>query len=207
MGSSAQTLNKRQKEIFEFIKNTVRKKGFPPSIREIGEAVGVSSSSTVHSHLHSLESKGLIKRDPAKPRTITIEVDEESPAAREIQYYPLLSKISSLKPVICQENVCGTFPLPTDWVGAKNVFIMETNGDSMKEAAILSGDQIIVRMQDTAEDGDIVVAIVNDEPTVKRYFKEQGYIRLEPDNHRMKPILIKYVSIIGKVIGVMRKFC
>ncbi|MDQ0154998.1 transcriptional repressor LexA [Robertmurraya andreesenii] len=201
-------LSKRQQDILEFIKDEVKLKGYPPSVREIGEAVGLASSSTVHGHLARLESKGLIRRDPTKPRAIEIlDLDEESSIPKsKVVNVPVVGKVTAGLPITAIENVEEYFPLPERLAPAdENVFMLEIMGESMIEAGILDGDYVIVRQQQAASNGDIVVAMTEeDEATVKRFFKEKDYIRLQPENSTMEPIILKNVSILGKVIGVYR---
>jgi len=201
-------LSKRQQDILEFIKNEVKQKGYPPSVREIGEAVGLASSSTVHGHLARLETKGLIRRDPTKPRAIEIlDLDEDAhiPKSNVINV-PILGKVTAGQPITAIENVEEFFPLPERLAPAdEQLFMLEVMGDSMIEAGILDGDYVIVRQQGTANNGDIVVAMTEeDEATVKRFFKEKDYFRLQPENAALEPIILKNVSILGKVIGVYR---
>ncbi|MGD9679466.1 MAG: transcriptional repressor LexA [Vulcanibacillus sp.] len=200
-------LSSRQREILEFIKSRVKQKGYPPSVREIGEGVGLASSSTVHGHLERLEKKGYIKRDPTKPRAIEI-ISEELNSNIDIDYVkvPILGKVTAGEPITAIENIEGYFTLPAPVVKNYDVFMLSVQGDSMIEAAILDGDSIIVRKQSTANNGDIVVAMTeDDEVTVKRFFKENTYVRLQPENSSMKPIILRNVSILGIVIGVYRE--
>lgn len=202
-------LSKRQQDILDFIKGEVRKKGYPPSVREIGEAVGLASSSTVHGHLARLESKGLIRRDPTKPRAIEIlEVDESTTIPKSnVVNVPVVGKVTAGLPITAIENVEEYFPLPERLAPAdEQVFMLEIMGNSMIEAGILNGDFVIVKQQQTANNGEIVVAMTEeDEATCKRFFKEKDYIRLQPENSTMEPIILKNVSILGKVIGVYRQ--
>ncbi len=201
-------LSKRQQDILNFIKEEVRSKGYPPSVREIGEAVGLASSSTVHGHLARLESKGLIRRDPTKPRAIEIlDLDEATKIPQSnVVNVPVIGKVTAGQPITAIENVEEYFPLPDKYVSPdEHVFMLEIMGNSMIEAGILNGDMVIVRQQQTANNGDIVVAMTEEnEATVKRFFKEQNYIRLQPENSTMEPIILRNVSILGKVIGVYR---
>ena len=200
-------LSKRQQDILDFIKSEVRQKGYPPSVREIGEAVGLASSSTVHGHLARLESKGLIRRDPTKPRAIEIidNINLHIPKSKVINV-PIVGKVTAGLPITAVENVEEFFPLPENLAPAdEQLFMLEVMGESMIEAAILDGDYVIVRQQNTANNGDIVVAMTDeDEATVKRFFKEKDYFRLQPENSTMDPIILQNVSILGKVIGVYR---
>ncbi|NRD79057.1 transcriptional repressor LexA [Bacillus sp. BRMEA1] len=202
-------ISKRQQDILEFIKEEVKSKGYPPSVREIGEAVGLASSSTVHGHLARLESKGLIRRDPTKPRAIEIlEVDESAniPKSRVVNV-PVVGKVTAGMPITAIENVEEFFPLPERLVPDDDqVFMLEIMGESMIEAGILDGDYVIVKQQQTANNGDIIIAMTEeDEATCKRFFKEKDYIRLQPENSTMEPIILRNVSILGKVIGVYRQ--
>ena len=190
-----------------FIKDEVRKKGYPPSVREIGEAVGLASSSTVHGHLARLESKGLIRRDPTKPRAIEIlEFDNLVEFRPNVVNVPLIGKVTAGLPITAIENIEEFFPLPeTFGTSEDNLFMLEIMGDSMIEAGILNGDYVVVKQQQTANNGEIVVAMTeDDEATVKRFFKEESYFRLQPENSSMEPIIVEKVSILGKVVGVYR---
>ncbi|MCZ8535710.1 transcriptional repressor LexA [Paenisporosarcina quisquiliarum] len=201
-------VSKRQEDILAFIKDEVRKKGYPPSVREIGEAVGLASSSTVHGHLARLESKGLIRRDPTKPRAIEIlELDNVTELRPNVVNVPLVGKVTAGLPITAIENIEEFFPLPeTFGTSEDNLFMLEIMGDSMIEAGILNGDYVVVKQQQTANNGDIVVAMTeDDEATVKRFFKEQSYFRLQPENSSMDPIIVEQVSILGKVVGVYRQ--
>ncbi|MGE6488056.1 transcriptional repressor LexA [Paenisporosarcina sp. NPDC076898] len=201
-------VSKRQEDILAFIKDEVRKKGYPPSVREIGEAVGLASSSTVHGHLARLESKGLIRRDPTKPRAIEIlELDNVTELRPNVVNVPLVGKVTAGLPITAIENIEEFFPLPeTFGTSEDNLFMLEIMGDSMIEAGILNGDYVVVKQQQTANNGDIVVAMTeDDEATVKRFFKEQSYFRLQPENSSMEPIIVEQVSILGKVVGVYRQ--
>lgn len=200
-------ISKRQQLILDFIKDEVRKKGYPPSVREIGEAVGLASSSTVHGHLARLESKGFIRRDPTKPRAIEILDTEDNIPRSNVINVPIVGKVTAGQPITAIENVEEYFPLPDSLAhGDDQVFMLEVMGDSMIEAGILDGDYVIVKQQQTANNGDIVVAMTEeDEATVKRFFKEKDYIRLQPENSSLEPIILQNVSILGKVIGVYRQ--
>ncbi|MGY3716614.1 transcriptional repressor LexA [Sutcliffiella cohnii] len=200
-------LSKRQEDILNFIKQEVQAKGYPPSVREIGEAVGLASSSTVHGHLARLESKGYIRRDPTKPRAIeVISLDDKQIPKVNVVNVPIVGKVTAGQPITAIENIDDYFPLPDRYVAPdEHVFMLEVMGDSMIEAGILDGDYVIVRQQQSANNGDIVVAMTeDDEATVKRFFKEKDYIRLQPENSSLEPIIVRNVSILGKVIGVYR---
>ncbi|MBU8877928.1 transcriptional repressor LexA [Bacillus sp. FJAT-29790] len=201
-------LSKRQQDILSFIKDEVRLKGYPPSVREIGVAVGLASSSTVHGHLARLESKGLIRRDPTKPRAIEIlDLDDSAQTPNyKVVNVPIVGKVTAGLPISAIENVEEYFPLPERLAPSdEHVFMLEIMGESMIEAGILDGDHVIVKQQNTANNGDIIVAMTeDDEATVKRFFKEKDHIRLQPENSTMEPIILSNVSILGKVIGVFR---
>ena len=201
-------LSKRQREILNFIKQEVKEKGYPPSVREIGEAVGLSSSSTVHGHLARLESKGFIRRDPTKPRAIEILEWEPEERYRTSLYETsqLLGKLLLVYPSLPLKILEEYFPLPEKIAPeGDTVFMLEIEGDSMIDAGILDGDYVVVRQQNTALNGDIVVAMTpENEATVKRFYKEKNYVRLQPENPTMEPIILPTVSILGKVIGVYR---
>ncbi|ASS65270.1 MULTISPECIES: transcriptional repressor LexA [Paenibacillus] len=201
-------VSNRQQAILDFIKNEVRDKGYPPSVREIGEAVGLASSSTVHGHLDRLEKKGLIRRDPTKPRAIEILDGDDAamlPFPVSISRVPVVGKVTAGVPIMATENIEEYFPLPADYVGDHEVFMLSVVGESMIEAGIHNGDYVIVRQQPSASNGDIVVAMTeDDEATVKTFYKERDHIRLQPENASMEPIRLKNVTILGKVIGLFR---
>ncbi|MBF0813442.1 MULTISPECIES: transcriptional repressor LexA [Staphylococcus] len=203
-------LTKRQNEIFEYIKQTVQSKGYPPSVREIGEAVGLASSSTVHGHLSRLEEKGYIRRDPTKPRAIEIVSEQlgESINMEETIHVPVIGKVTAGVPISAVENVEEYFPLPEHFTSTHNsdIFILNVVGDSMVEAGILDGDKVIVRSQTIAENGDIIVAMTEEnEATVKRFYKEKTRYRLQPENSTMGPIYLDNVTVLGKVVGLFRE--
>ncbi|WP_281887178.1 transcriptional repressor LexA [Paenibacillus sp. YYML68] len=200
-------ISSRQQAILNFIKNEVKDKGYPPSVREIGEAVGLASSSTVHGHLERLEKKGLIRRDPTKPRAIEITDGEATDGAFSVSVsrVPLIGRVTAGVPITATENIEDYFPLPSHYVGDHNVFMLSVIGESMIEAGIHNGDYVIVRQQQTATNGEIVVAMTeDDEATVKTFYKEKDHIRLQPENPTMEPIRLTNVTILGKVIGVFR---
>ena len=198
-------LSQRQTMILDFIKEEISKKGYPPAVREIGEAVGLLSSSTVHGHLQTLEDKGYIRRDPTKPRAIEIlDSSSNMPDIKKVVHVPIIGRVTAGQPILAVENVEGTFPLPADLATHDNLFMLRVQGESMIEAGILNGDLIIVRQQHEARNGEIVVALIGDEATVKRFYKERTLIRLQPENSTMEPIYSQDVSILGKVIGVFR---
>lgn len=204
-------LSRRQEEILGFIKVEVQKKGYPPSVREIGEAVGLASSSTVHGHLSRLEKKGYIRRDPTKPRAIEVLdleniQNELSSPKRHASYAPIIGKVTAGLPITAVESIEDYLPLPEHMsTDDSNTYVLVIDGESMIEAGIYDGDMVIVRQQQTANNGDIIVAMTEDnEATVKRFFKEKDHIRLQPENASMEPIILPSVSILGKVIGVFR---
>lgn len=198
-------LTPRQREILEFIRREVQQRGYPPSVREIGQAVGLSSSSTVHGHLGKLEEKGYIRRDPTKPRAIEL-LDEETGASRtDLVYAPVVGRVTAGEPILAVENIESYFPLPKDFTSSGELFLLEVRGDSMRNAGILDGDYVVVRQQPDAVNGDIVVALIGDEATVKRFFKEDGRIRLQPENEAYAPIIGTDIQVLGKVVGVYRR--
>lgn len=204
-------VSSRQQAILEFIRNEVKAKGYPPSVREIGEAVGLASSSTVHGHLDRLEKKGFIRRDPTKPRAIELLGQEEAEGynlfAHSVTRVPVVGKVTAGMPITATENIEDYFPLPQHYGGDGEIFMLSVVGDSMIEAGIHSGDYVIVKQQQTANNGDIVVAMTEeDEATVKTFYKEKDHIRLQPENSTMEPLRLKHVTILGKVIGLFRDF-
>ncbi len=196
-------LTKRQKEIFEFVKKYSAKHGYPPTVRDIGKAIGLTSSSTVHAHLANLEKLGLIKRDPTKPRALEVLVDKAKAAVTGAM--PVVGQVSAGQPVLAEENIEEYVQIPDQAGGEDGEFVLRITGETMKNAGILDGDHVVVRRQDTALNGEIVVALVGEEATVKRFFKEADHIRLQPENSSMEPIRTRDVSIIGRVVGVFRK--
>lgn len=198
-------LTPREAAILSFIKENIKQKGYPPSVREIGESVGLRSSSTVHSYLKRLEEKGLLRRDPVKPRAIEV-LDPYRVKENGLAYVPVLGRVAAGTPVLAVENQSDVFPLPASFTGEGEFFMLTVKGESMIEAGILEGDLLIVRKQETATNGDIVVALIDEEATVKRFYKENDHIRLQPENRFLKPILVREVTILGKVIGLIRKF-
>jgi repressor LexA len=201
------SMTDRQRQILEYVRAEVRRRGFPPSVREIGEAVGLSSSSTVHSHLAALEAKGFIRRDPSKPRAL--EVLDYRDADRAVDYgqvraIPMVGQVAAGVPILAAENIDSTISLPAE-LADENTFILKVKGDSMIEAGILDGDYVVVRQQQNASNGDIVVAMIDDSATVKRFFKEADRVRLQPENSSMEPIYARDVSILGKVQALFRR--
>jgi repressor LexA len=198
-------ISERRRKILEFIKDEVNAKGYPPSVREIGEAVGLKSSSTVHGHLIRLEELGYIRRDPSKPRAIEVLDDVNAPKIRAFDV-PVLGRVTAGAPILAVENIEEYFPVPKDFVDHEDVFILRIKGDSMVEAGILNGDYVLVSQQETAANGEIVVALIDgEESTVKRFYHEGNRIRLQPENSTMEPIYSDDVAILGKVIGVFRR--
>ncbi len=195
----------KQMEIYEFIKNQVKVKGYPPSVREICAAVGLSSTSTVHGHLERLEKKGLIKRDATKPRTI--EIIENSLGKKEMINIPIIGTITAGIPILAVENVEDTFPLPVDYVKSnKELFMLRVSGESMIEAGILDNDLCIIEKTNSAENGDIIAALIDNEATLKKFFKEKDHIRLQPENKSMKPIIVSDCQVLGKLVGLYRNY-
>ncbi len=194
----------KQQEILEYIKETILKKGYPPAVREICEAVHLKSTSSVHSHLETLEENGYIRRDPTKPRTIEILDDCFNLTRREVVNVPLIGSIAAGQPLLAQENIENYFPIPAEVLPNAETFMLRVKGESMINAGIFDGDQIIVSSQPNAENGDIVVALLDDSATVKRFYKEGDHYRLQPENDFMEPIICNNIQILGKVIGLLR---
>ena len=194
----------KQQEILQYIKDTILKKGYPPAVREICEAVHLKSTSSVHSHLETLEQNGYIRRDPTKPRTIEILDDCFNLTRRELVNIPLIGSVAAGQPILAQENIENYFPVPSDLLPNQEAFLLRVKGESMINAGIFNGDQIIVAQQDTAENGDIIVALMDDSATVKRFYREDDHVRLQPENDTMEPIITTDVQILGKVIGLVR---
>jgi repressor LexA len=198
-------LTDRQQQILDFIRREVRNKNYPPSVREIGREVGLTSSSTVHTHLSVLEKKGYIRRDPTKPRAIELRTADPPPALiPDVVKVPLVGQVTAGHPLLAVENIEEYFPLPKEFVRQDTVFMLRVRGDSMRNAGILDGDLAIVRRQTSAENGEIVVAMLENEATVKRFFREKKHIRLQPENELYEPLLSRDVTVIGKVIGIFR---
>jgi len=198
------TLSTKQKEIYNVIKDSILNKGYPPSVREIGELVGLKSTSSVHAHLNTLEKKGYIRKDPTKPRTIEITDDTFNLTRREVVNVPMIGTVAAGMPILASENITDYFPIPSELLPNTDIFMLKVKGESMINVGIHDGDQIIVSKQSTAKNGDIVVALIDDSATVKRFYKEKNYYRLQPENDFMEPILVKEVTILGKVIGLFR---
>ncbi len=197
-------LTPKQAAILAVIKKNIRQKGYPPSVREIGQAVGLSSSSTVHGYLKKLESKGYLRRDAAKPRAMEV-LDELEGDKVEFVNVPLLGRVAAGMPILAVENRDELFPLPTHFTGSGEFFMLTVRGDSMIEAGILNDDMVVVRSQHDVNNGDVVVALLDEEATVKRFFREAGRVRLQPENRSMDPIYATDLQILGKVIGLVRK--
>ena len=194
----------KQKEILEYIKEMILKKGYPPAVREICEAVHLKSTSSVHSHLESLEKNGYIRRDPTKPRTIEILDDDFALTRREVVNVQVIGTVAAGTPILAEQNIEDYLPIPAEMLPNKEVFMLKVKGNSMIEAGIYSGDKVIVAKQPDAENGDKVVALVDDSATVKTFYKENGHFRLQPENSTMDPIILDHVEILGKVIGLFR---
>ncbi len=209
-------LNKREKAILKFIEKQIALNSYPPSVREIGKAVGLKSTATVHGYLAKLEEKGYIKKESQKGRTLKLlkggleqnkkqEMMKEFYSGKEMVEVPVIGKITAGAPILAVENITDTFPIPIDFVGNTESFMLTVRGESMIEAGILDGDYILVKRQENANNGEIVVALIEDEATVKTFYKEKDYIRLQPENSRMDPIIVPDCKILGKVGGVFRK--
>lgn len=194
----------KQQEILDYIKETILKKGYPPAVREICEAVQLKSTSSVHSHLETLERNGYIRRDPTKPRTIEILDDTFGLTRREMVQVPIIGTVAAGQPLLAEEHIEDYFPIPAEILPNEQTFMLRVKGESMINAGIFDGDQVIVTQTNTARNGEIVVALVEDSATVKRFFKEDGHYRLQPENDTMDPIIVNEVEILGKVIGLFR---
>ena len=211
------SLNRREKAILKFIEKQVKLNGYPPSVREIGKAVGLKSTATVHGYIASLEKKGYVKKESQKGRTLKLikgglEEDpnqetflKEAYTRKEMVDVPVVGKITAGEPILAVENVTDTFPIPIDFVGNSESFMLTVRGESMIEAGILDGDYILVKKQNSANNGEIVVALIEEEATVKTFYKENGYFRLQPENDTMDPIILKECTILGKAVGLYRK--
>lgn len=196
----------KQQEILEYIKDEILKKGYPPAVREICEAVNLKSTSSVHSHLESLEKNGYIRRDPTKPRAIEICDDSFQMMRTEMVSLPVVGQVAAGQPILAEENIENYFPIPAEYIPSGESYILHVKGDSMINIGILNGDQILVNTCKTARNGDIVVALIDDSATVKTFYKEDGHIRLQPENDTMDPIIVDNCQILGRVFGVFRVF-
>ena len=200
-------ISKKQQEILEYIKSEILNRGFPPAVREICEAVNLKSTSSVHAHLEALEKNGYIRRDATKPRAIEIIDDNFNLVRREVVNGPIIGTVAAGQPILAVENVDGYFPIPAEFMPNEQSFMLKVKGDSMINAGIFDGDQVLVKQQPTADNGDIVVALVEDSATVKTFYKEKGYYRLQPETDTMDPIIMTgEIQILGKVFGVMRVY-
>ena len=199
-------ISKKQQEILEYIKNQILQRGFQPAVREICEAVNLKSTSSVHSHLETLEKNGYIRRDPTKPRAIEILDDTFNLTRREMVNVPIIGQVAAGQPILAEENIEDYFPFPAERMPNKQTFLLKVKGESMINAGILDGDYVLVEQDATASNGDMVVALVEDSATVKTFYKEEGVFRLQPENDFMDPIIVIEVSILGKGSGVMRFF-
>ena len=197
-------ISSKQQEILEYIKQEILNKGYPPAVREICEAVHLKSTSSVHSHLETLEKNGYIRRDPTKPRAIEIIDDNFNLTRREVVNVPILGQVAAGQPLLAVENIENYFPIPTEFMPNAETFMLKVKGDSMINAGIFNGDKILVQKQSDAQNGDIVVALVDDSATVKTFYKENGHYRLQPENDTMDPIIVDSCSILGKVIACLR---
>lgn len=199
-------ISKKQEEILNYIKDEILERGFPPAVREICQAVGLKSTSSVHSHLESLERNGYIRRDPTKPRAIEILDDSFNMMRREMVNVPIVGTVAAGQPILAEQNIESYFPIPAEYMPNDQSFILRVKGESMINAGILNGDCVLVKQQNTARNGDMVVALIDDSATVKTYYKEDGHYRLQPENDAMAPIIVDELQILGKVFGVFRFF-
>lgn len=197
-------ISKKQEEILEYIKSQILQRGFPPAVREICDAVNLKSTSSVHSHLETLEKNGYIRRDPTKPRAIEILDDNFNLTRREMVQVPMVGRVAAGEPILAQENIEEYFPIPVEFLPNNDVFMLKVRGESMINAGILDGDYVVVEKKNTASNGDMVVAMIEDGATVKTFYKEEGVIRLQPENDTMEPFILTDVEILGKVIAVFR---
>ena len=197
-------ITKKQEEILNYIKDEILERGFPPAVREICQAVGLKSTSSVHSHLESLEKNGYIRRDPTKPRAIEILDESFNMLRREMVNVPVVGTVAAGQPILAEQNIDSYFPIPSEYMPNEQSFILKVKGESMVNAGILDGDSVLVMQQTTARNGDIVVALIEDSATVKTYYKENGHYRLQPENDTMDPIIVDSCAILGKVIACLR---
>lgn len=199
-------ITEKQKEILEYIKQQILKRGYPPAVREICEAVHLKSTSSVHSHLETLEKNGYIRRDPTKPRAIEILDDDFNLTRREMVQVPVIGQVAAGEPILAEQNIQDYFPIPAEYMPNAESFMLKVKGESMINAGIMNGDTVLVQRQSDAKNGDMVVALVDDSATVKTFYKEDGYYRLQPENDTMEPIIVDHCEILGKVFGVFRFF-
>lgn len=199
-------ISAKQQEILEYIKEEILSKGYPPAVREICEAVRLKSTSSVHSHLETLEKNGYIRRDPTKPRAIEILDDSFNLVRRELVNVPIIGTVAAGEPILANENIEGYFPIAPEFLHNKQTFMLKVKGESMINVGIYDGDMVLVEEQSTARNSEIVVALVDDSATVKRFYKEDGFFRLQPENDNMDPIIVKDCAVIGRVIGLFRSF-
>ncbi|MCI9490693.1 transcriptional repressor LexA [Lachnospiraceae bacterium 48-42] len=199
-------ISQKQQEILEYIKSQILERGFPPAVRDICEAVHLKSTSSVHSHLETLEKNGYIRRDPTKPRAIEILDDSFNFMRREMVNVPIVGRVAAGEPILAQQNIESYFPIPMEFMPNSQTFLLTVKGESMINAGILDGDMVLVEQRQTAHNGEMVVALIDDGATVKTFYKEEGVIRLQPENDAMDPIIVQDVQILGKVIGVFRFF-
>lgn len=197
-------ISPKQQEILEYIKSQILERGFPPAVRDICEAVHLKSTSSVHSHLETLEKNGYIRRDPTKPRAIEILDDSFNLMRREMVNVPMVGRVAAGEPILAEQNIQNYFPIPMEFMPNHQTFMLKVKGESMINAAILDGDYVLVEEQKTARNGEIIVALIEDGATVKTFYKEEGIIRLQPENDTMEPIIVEDCTILGKVIGVFR---
>lgn len=200
----SEKLSKKQQEILDYIKSEILSKGYPPSVRDICQAVGLKSTSSVHAHLEKLEEYGYIRRDPAKSRTIEILDDTFGAQRREMVNVPEVGTVAAGMPLLAEQNITDYIPIPVEMLPNAETFILRVRGESMINAGIFNGDRVIVARQNTADNGEIVVALIDDSATVKRFYREKGHVRLQPENDTMDPIIVPDCTILGKVIGLFR---
>ena len=197
-------ISAKQQEILDYIKSQILERGFPPAVRDICEAVHLKSTSSVHSHLETLEKNGYIRRDPSKPRAIEILDDNFNMLRREMVNVPVVGRVAAGQPILAEENIESYFPVPAEFIPRSGAFMLTVKGESMINAGIFENDRLLVKRQNTAENGDMIVALIDDSATVKTYYKEDGYYRLQPENDAMEPIIVEQMDVLGKVIGVFR---
>ncbi|MDD7643389.1 MAG: transcriptional repressor LexA [bacterium] len=199
-------ISEKQREILEYIKQEILQRGYPPAVREICEAVNLKSTSSVHSHLETLEKNGFIRRDPTKPRAIEILDDDFNLTRREVVNVPVVGQVAAGEPILAEQNIQDYFPIPVEYMPNAETFMLKVKGESMVNAGIFSGDTVLVQRQSDAKNGDMVVALVDDSATVKTFYKEDGHYRLQPENDTMDPIIVDHCEVLGKVFGVFRFF-